>query len=267
VVWSGVTVWWSIVPDRSWDVSNRGIAFAVFLGLGVVLAGALGRRAARVGALLLAVVTGVVVAWALVAKAVPALDPEGDRVARLREPVGYWNALALIADAAVVLGLWLATSGGRRASVRVAGALLKSGTLALPTSRAQARTGVAVLGLWLALTSERLASGLLLAASAGPAALVGAWAFTRPALVEDIALRSAREADGAVFGALTLVGAGVVVLLDLLGSRRTLARDARRRLGRALAAVAGVAALAVGVLLVAGACGRRLAGPATAPRS
>src|SRR6188508_2087239 len=141
VAWTGVTVWWSIVPDRSWDVSNRGMAFAAFLGLGIVVAGAVGTLAARIGALLLAAVSGVVVGWALLAKAIPALDPEGDRVARLREPVGYWNA-------------------------------------------------VAVVGLWLALSSERLAGGLLLAASAAPAALVGAWAFTRPALVEDVALRS-----------------------------------------------------------------------------
>jgi O-Antigen ligase len=256
VTWTGITVWWSIVPDRSWDVSNRGIAYAAFLGLGVVLAGAVGRVAARVGALLLAVVTGVVVSWALLAKAVPALDPDGDRVARLREPVGYWNALALIADVGLVLGLWLSTSGGRRPVVRVAGALLTYAatlSLLLTLSRAGAVAGVAVVALWLALTSERLASGLLLAASAGPAVLVGAWAFTRPALVEDIALRSDREADGAVFGALALVGAGVVVLLVLLGSRRTLSGDARRRLGHALAVVAGAAVLAVGVLLVVGA--------------
>jgi hypothetical protein len=258
VAWTGVTVWWSIVPDRSWDVSNRGIAFAAFLGLGIMLAGALGPTAARVAALLLAAVTGVVVAWALLAKAVPALDPEGDRVARLREPVGYWNALALMADLALVLGLWLATSGGRRAAVRVAGALLTyAATLALllTLSRAGAVAGVAVVTLWLALTSERLASGPLLAASAGPAALIGAWAFTRPALVEDIALRSDREADGAVFGALTLVGAGVVVALVLLGSRRTLSERARGRLGRTLAVVAVIAALAAGVLLVAGTVG------------
>ena len=258
VAWTAVTVWWSIVPDRSWDVSNRGIAFAAFLGLGIVVAGAVGSVAARIGALLLSVVAGVVVSWALLAKAVPALDPEGDRVARLREPVGYWNALALVADVALVLGLWLATAGGRRTIVRVAGALLTYAatlTLLLTLSRAGAVAGVAVVGLWLVLTSERLASGLLLAASAGPAALVGAWAFTRPALVEDIALRSDREVDGAVFGVLALIGASVVVLLVVLGSRRTLAGDTRRRIGRALTIVAGVAAIAVGVLLVAGAVG------------
>jgi hypothetical protein len=85
--------------------------------------------------------------------------------------------------------------------------------------------------------------------------LVGAWAFTRPALVDDIALRADREADGAVFGALALVGAGVVVLLVLVGSRRSLGGKSRRRVARSLAVAAGVAALAVGVLLVVGAVG------------
>ena len=99
---------------------------------------------------------------------------------------------------------------GRRAPVRVAGTLLAyAATLALllTLSRAGAIAGAAVVALWLALSRERLEGGLLLAASAGPAVLVGAWAFTRPALVEDVALRSDREADGAVFGVLALVGA------------------------------------------------------------
>ena len=84
-------------------------------GSGSLLAGPAGRFAARLGASLLALVTGVVLGWALLAKAIPALDPGGDRVARLREPVGYWNALALLADIAIVLGLWLGTSRGHRA--------------------------------------------------------------------------------------------------------------------------------------------------------
>ena len=33
-------------------------------------------------------------------------------IARLREPVGYWNALALLADAGLALGLWLARAPG-----------------------------------------------------------------------------------------------------------------------------------------------------------
>jgi hypothetical protein len=254
VSWTGATVAWSIVPDRSWDAFNRSVAFAVFLGLGILLAAVAGRMAARLGASLLAVAVGAALAWALLAKAVPALDPEGDRVARLREPVGYWNALALLADVAIVLGLWLGTGRGHRSVVRVAGALLAYAailSLLLTLSRAGAVAGVAVVALWLSLSSERVQSGLLLAAAGGPALLVGGWAFTRPALVEDVASRSDREADGAVFGALALVGAALVVALVT----SVLPRLARRDLGRALGIAGAVAALAVAGLLVLGVAG------------
>lgn len=255
--WTGTTIAWSIVPDRSWDAFNRTAAFAAFLGLGFFVAGAAGRFAARLGASVLAIFTGVVLTWALLAKAVPSLDPDGDRVARLREPVGYWNALALLADMALVFGLWLGAGRGRRASARVAGGLLVyAATLALllTLSRAGVVVGVVVVAMWILLSRERLEGGLLLLASAGPAGLVGAWAFTRPALVEDVATRSDRAADGTVFGALALVGAVIVVGLVALGGRRTLEAETRRRVGRALVVLAAFCAVGAAALLaVAGA--------------
>ena len=255
VAWTGTTVAWSIVPDRSWDAFNRGVAFAAFLCLGIVVAGVAGGVAARVGASLLALVTGVALAWALLAKSIPSLDPEGDRVARLREPVGYWNALALLADVAIVLGLWLGASRGHRAVVRVAGALLTyAATLALllTLSRAGLVAAVVVAALWIFLSSERLESGVVLVLAAGPAVLVGAWAFTRPALVEDVAARSDREADGAVLGALALAGAALVALLVVLAVPRLLRSDLRRRLGRVLALAGLMAVLLAAVLVVVG---------------
>lgn len=248
VVWIGITIAWSIVPDRSWSTFDKTLAYAAFLGLGLVLAGAGGRLAARLGAGTLAVVLGATLVWALLAKVIPALDPGGDRVARLRVPVDYWNALALLADAAIVLGLWLGTERAHRRSIRVAGGLLAYvATLALllTLSRAGIVVGVGVVALWLALSRERLAAGLLLVASAGPAALVGAWAFTRPALTEDGATRADRVADGAVFGALALLGAVVVVALVAVGLRRSLEGPARRRAGRVLVGLAAVLAVAI----------------------
>ena len=162
VAWTGATTWWSIVPDRSWDAFNKSAAFAVFLGLGIVLAGVGGRVAARLGASVLAVVTAAVLAWALVAKSIPSLDPGGDRVARLREPVEYWNALALIADIAIGLGLWLGASRGHHAGARAAGgALVYIATLSLllTLSRVGVAAAVAVVLLWLALSSERARRG------------------------------------------------------------------------------------------------------------
>jgi tetratricopeptide (TPR) repeat protein len=251
VAWTGATIAWSIVPDRSWDAFNRSVAFAAFLALGILLAGAAGRFAARLGASMLAAVTGVVLAWALLAKAVPSLDPGGDRIGRLREPVGYWNALALLADIALVLGLWLGASRRYRVSLRIAGGLLvyvATLSLLLTLSRAGVIAGVAVVALWLVLSSERVESGLLLVVAATPAVLIAAWAFTRPALVEDGATRSDRVADGAVFGILTLVG--VAIVMAVVGSRQTLGERTRHQAGRVLGAGAAIAAVAAVVVLV-----------------
>ena len=249
VAWLGATVWWSIVPDRSWDTFNKSVASVAFLGLGFVLAG-LGRAiAVRLAASMLAIVIGTTLVWALVTKAVPALA-EDERVARLNEPVDHWNALALLADVAIVLGLWLATTDAHRRVVRVAGGLLvyvATLALLLTLSRAGVVVGVAVIGLWLALTSERVQSGLVLVASAGPALLVAGWAFTRDALTEDLAPRADRVADGAVFGVLALVGALVVLLVVSLALRRSLDAARRRVVGRWLIAIAAVLVVAAAV--------------------
>ncbi len=253
VAWTGATVAWSIVPDRSWDAFDKSVVFAVFLGLGVFVAGVGGRFATRLGASMVALFTGVVLTWALLAKAIPALDPGGDRVARLREPVGYWNALALLCDIALGAALWLGAARGQRTLVRVSGGLLAYvATLALllTLSRAGLVGGVVVVALWLVLSHERVEGGLLLAASAIPAGLVAAWAFTRPALVEDGATRSDRVADGAVFGVLALLGAGLVVALVLVGIRRGLSERARRTAGRGLIAGAALGVVAAAVVLV-----------------
>ena len=44
VVWNGASVVWSILPDRSWDYANRGLAYFAFLAVGLLL-GACLRRA------------------------------------------------------------------------------------------------------------------------------------------------------------------------------------------------------------------------------
>ncbi len=256
VVWTGASVAWSIVPDRSWDTFNRSVVFAAFLGLGVVLAGVGRDLAARLAAAALALVTGVVLSWALLAKAVPSLDPGGERIARLREPVGYWNALALLADVAIVLALWLGATSGRRVSVRILGGLLGYVAvlaLLLTISRAGVLAAIGVVVLWLVCSRERIEGGLLLVAAGVPAGLVAGWAFTRPALVDGGASHSDRVADGAVFGVGVLVGACVVAALVGFGARRSLDERLRRRTGRGLlvamgaVAAAGVVALAVAI--------------------
>jgi O-antigen ligase len=246
VAWLGVTVWWSIVADRSWDAFNKGVAYVAFLGLGVVLAAAGRERAARLGASMLAAVIGTTLVWALLTKAVPALA-EDERIGRLNEPVDHWNALALLADVGIVLGLWLATATGLRTAVRVGGALLvyvATIALLLTLSRTGVVVGVGVVALWLVLVSDRVQSGLILVAAAGPGAAIAGWAFTRAALTDDLQPRADRVADGTVFGIAALVGALVVGAIVAMALRRSLADESRRRIGRVLVVVAAVLVVA-----------------------
>src|SRR6187551_1539170 len=228
--WAGVSIAWSIAGDLSWAWLARWLVYTAFLTLGV-LAGALGGGVRRVAALL-AVVLAAALGWALLGIAIPSLFPDGDRIARLREPVGYWNALALLADAAVALGLWVAR--GPRATARVAGSLLVFAAVLvvlLTQSRAGVVGALAVLGLWILLSDERLSDALRIVIAAVPALAVGGWAFTRAALVEDGALRSDRVADGRVFAVLTLVAAAAVALVAWRVSARRVV-DMRRDLVR-----------------------------------
>ena len=228
-LWAGLSIWWSIAGDLSWNWLARGLVYLAFLALGA-LAGAPAGGARRV-ATLVALVVGAAIGWALLGVAIPSLFPDGDRIARLREPVGYWNALALLADAALALGLWVAR--GPRVAGRAAGLLLVYGA-ALVVLLTQSRAGVvgalAVLALWLVLSDERLEDAVRAVVAAVPALLVGGWAFTRPALVEDGALRADRVADGKVFAALTIGGA---VLVALAAWRVSATRLVERRGGPA----------------------------------
>ncbi|MCS7007688.1 MAG: hypothetical protein NZL88_09070, partial [Gaiellaceae bacterium] len=71
VGWSGATIAWSIAPDRSWDALNKGLAFAVFLGLGAVFSVTAGRVAARAHAARRARVIGAARGWGRATKTVP----------------------------------------------------------------------------------------------------------------------------------------------------------------------------------------------------
>src|ERR687885_2283951 len=99
VLWNGASVSWSLDPDRSWAYTNRGLVYVAFACLGLFV-GAVVPRAPRAVAAALALFLAGVLGWALLGKVVPSLFPDGGRLARLRSPVGYWNALALLADMA-----------------------------------------------------------------------------------------------------------------------------------------------------------------------
>jgi tetratricopeptide (TPR) repeat protein len=252
VVWQGLSVLWSIAPDRSWDAFDKGLVLLAFLGLGLAVGGVV---RADVAAALLAALLGAVLLWALAGKAIPALFEDGERVARLRNPVGYWNGLALLADFALPLGLWLGVRAGARVWVRVGGALLVYAAVAvilLTVSRTGVAAGAFAVALWLVLAERRVEGALVALTGAVPAAALAAFAFARPGLVDDGQAYDDRVRDGAVFGVLALVGAALVAGALVRGLRRGLRRrdEARRRL--LVGAGAGAAAAVVALVLAVG---------------
>jgi hypothetical protein len=232
VVWMGVSVSWSVAPDRSWDAVNRGLVYLALALLGV-LAGALPRQPLRTAATGLALLLGAVLLWSLAGKVVPALFPDGARIARLRNPVGYWNALALLADVALPLFLWLAA---RRRDLAALGVYVAVVALLLTYSRAGIGVAIVAIGLWLAF--ERRASLAALAVSLPVALAVAGIGFALPGVAKDLQPHSVRVRDGAWFGLALVAGAVVVALMAR--------RDLRRVEQRALAAVA-VVLVAVGI--------------------
>ena len=248
--WVGASIAWSIAGDRSWEWLDRGLVYLAFLALGL-LAGAARRGAVRVCALV-AAVTAAAIGWALLGVAIPALFEDGDRIARLREPVGYWNGLAVLADAALAFGLWVARGPG--AGRRIGGALLfYAATIALllTQSRAGIVGAVAVVGLWLFLSDDRLADALRTTSFGTPGLLVAGWAFTRPALVEDGVLRADRVADGRWFAVLALAGGLIVAVLALRVPVERLVAERSRRVRSIVLQACGLAAVAAVLGLVA----------------
>lgn len=249
-VWAGFSTLWSASPDRSWAYTNRTLVYAAFALLGVLLSAVLphARRVAGAAATLL----GLVIAWALLAKCVPALYSDYGRVARLRAPVGYWNELALLCDVAVPLALWLAAARGRRAPVRAAGALLLFGatvTLLLTYSRIGVVLACLAAAAWVVLDRDRVESLATVALGGGAGAAVFGLALALPGITKDGRPRSVRVHDGWVL-ALALLGVGAVVfvaalVLARLEQRSPLSPGRRRRMER-------VAAIAAIVVVVAG---------------
>lgn len=237
-VWCAASVAWSIEPDRSWEYANRTLVYVAFALLGTYLAGRTGELALGLAGLL-----GAVAAWSLAGKALPWLADDYGRVVRLRAPVGYWNALALLGAVALPLGLWLA---GRWRSL---GALLVYGWLvaiALTLSRGGAIVAVLVVAAWIALSGAWVAATTTLVAAGVPAAAVAAIAFSLPGVTSDGESHATRLHDGALFGLALLAGALAAAALARLP--RPDPTPALRGATVALVAVAAVVVIAVGTV-------------------
>jgi hypothetical protein len=226
VAWEGASIAWSIQPGGSWDYANRGLVYLAFAAAGALLGGVAPRRLAYAAAALL----GALFVWALAAKVIAGLDSDYGRLARLRYPVGYWNELALLAAAAVPVGVWLL----RR--VRLAGALLLYAALVvtvLTYSRVGIVLTIAVAIAALAVDERRLDAIGPLAAAWIVGACVAGVGLLLPGISDDGQPHHVRVQDGLVFGAALVVGAAVVWLCV----RYVVTRAVHPRLVRSAASV------------------------------
>jgi hypothetical protein len=258
VAWQGISLLWSIEPDRTWNYFNRGLVYLAFLLLGLVAGTA--RRSPRYAAGSLAVVTAAAVCVALATKIFPGLSAETERVARLSSPVGYWNVLALLAVFALPLSLWIAAPRSRPDWLRALGVLYLYAAfvaLLLTFSRGGVVVGVAAVALWIAISRPRLESAAALAIAVPVVLAVAGWAFSRPGLTKDGQPHALQVHDGRWFG-LALVAGGLVVFgvalwVSRYERRRPLAEAWRQRLGRAALGVVVIGVLVgIGALASAG---------------
>jgi O-Antigen ligase len=212
VVWIGLSVLWSVAPDRSWEYANRGLVYLAFLVIGLVV-GAVDRRAVQAAAVGLAALLAAVMVWALAGKVIPSLFPDGARIARLREPIGYWNGLALLAAMALPLGLWLAVRREHHRILRAAAVVLLflgGVTLLLTYSRGGVVVALITVAAYIALTPLRVEAIAPLVISMPPAIALAFWAFSEPGLVENLQPYDDRVRAGAFFGVFLVLGAALV---------------------------------------------------------
>jgi hypothetical protein len=250
---SGLSMLWSITPDRSWEEFNRALAYALVAGLGVLLGASVERAVERfaIGWLVAALAVAV---YALQGKVAPGLHDTTAEISRLRAPLEYWNALGLLCALAVPIAVRIATDLGHRAWERLAAieaVYLLVVVIGLTYSRgAVAAFAVAALVLT-ALGGARLRGLVVLALGTLAAVAPLAYAFSRGALKTNGAPLAARIHDGRVLGAI-----GVACGLALLGGAVILLRrepgiqwpaTGTRRVFRVGAIAAAVVVLAVAI--------------------
>lgn len=258
--WSGVSLAWSIAPYRTWAELNRAVAYTLVAGLGLAVGASVPRAVERFAAGWLGVAL-LVALYALGGKIAPGLHlgPVGlDQtavVARLRAPLEYWNALALLCVLAIPVAVRVATDDGRRPRWRLAG-LFAVYLLALTVGLTYSRGGVVgiavVATVLVALGAARLRALAVLGLGLGATALPLAVAFTRLGLKANGLPLGQRVYEGRILGAAVLVGGLLLAAAGLaaLRAERRVAWTARRQRLATRGLLGVVAALAV--LAVAG---------------
>ena len=107
--WTGASLLWSVTPDRTWEEVNRTIAYALVVAIALAAGGSVPRAIERAAGGFLVIATAVAL-WAIAGKVVPGVVDHATQISRLRDPLEYWNALALMCALAAPIAIRAATA-------------------------------------------------------------------------------------------------------------------------------------------------------------
>ncbi len=220
--WSSLSVLWSITPDRTWLEANRTLAYVLVVGLGIAYGSSEPRAIERAGLGVLAV-SLLVALYAFATKALPGVSVPGlfdldqaGGIGRLRAPLGYWNANALLCAIGLPFALAVTRDRTRGTAMR-AGALVGALLLVCVIGMTYSRGGLVAVLVGIVVLSTlggaRL-GGLLTLGLVGVASLpVLGVAFALPGLVDNEPSMSARQDDGLILLGTFMVTAALLALL------------------------------------------------------
>jgi hypothetical protein len=221
-VWCGISLLWSVAPERTWAHVNRTISYALVVVLAIALASSVPRAISRVayGWLGVAVVCAL---YAVAGKIIPGVEILGidfnhaALASRLRAPLEYWNALGLVMVLAIPIALRLTTDTTRHDAIRL-GALAAFFLLFVCMCMTYSRGGIlaclTAIVVVTALGGQRLRGLAVVGVTIIISIPALGLAFNRPALKGINVPLDERVPDGIVLG---LVMAGCLIALLIAG--------------------------------------------------
>ena len=249
-VWAGISIAWAPAGDLAWTEANRIALAALALVIGVCLASMVPKAPERF-AVGLTIAAAPVVLWALLARCLPTVFGSDFEPSRLQAPVGYWNALALVAVIAIPGLLWWASRpGGNERELMGAAAAITVAvtTLVLTYSRGGLLALVLTCGIVVGLMPGRMRQASALAGGIAGAILPAWYGLTTDALTDDALIAADRSDAG--LGLLWRLVVGMAIAAGVAWALRRLLGGGR--LTRRRAALAGLAVVVLGVAVAGG---------------
>ncbi|HVS27946.1 MAG TPA: O-antigen ligase family protein [Solirubrobacteraceae bacterium] len=229
--WMALSLAWSVAPDRTWIEFNRTLTYALVVLLAIAVGVSHPRAVTRLATGWLVIAVAVAL-YSLGEKVLPGLHVhplfdlnQTGSLSRLRGPLQYWNALALVCAMAAPVALRLAADErrSRRSRLAAQAALL---VLIVVIGLTYSRGGVIALAVGLLVVfvlvrHARFRAALLLGLALLAALPPLLFAFVDSAVAGNFVPLGSREGAGALLGLVLIVSLAGMLWL----ARRLIMRD------------------------------------------